>query len=405
MICTLTRLSRIIRVLLAGAVLAAVSVMISAGTLTATGGSTESCGDVPQFLGDAAHSGAVSGPGPIGSISVLWRFPTSSPMPGAPAIVDGVAYFVDGLLGSGGLRAVDTTTGTELWNVAVPGQPFGSTPAVVDGTAFVGDNDGNLTAIDVAGRAVNWTVPLAATVSSSPTVGDGAIFVNAEDVLYAVDPGNGSTLWSFANGGDGGYTIESSPAVLNGIVYATSWSSDADESLWALDAATGEERWSYRPTVPGLATPTVVDGVVYAGGPAGLVALDAKSGEEIWTSPIGDVFSAPAVSDKTVIVHTNRDMVAVDASTGQERWRANTGGSWSTPAVAGDAVYVGSNGMAFQQSVHVVDTATGAQLTLVTDLGSANAAIVVTGGVLYAGTDSGVAAIGTPGANGCAAAP
>ena len=270
---------------------------------------------------------------------------------------------------------------------------------MVDGTAFIGDVDGNLSAVDLATRTVVWTVTLAESISSSPAVADGTVFVNAEDVLYAIDPADGSTRWSFDNGGDGGYTIESSPAVVDGVVYTTSASSESDDSLWALDAATGAELWSYAPDAPGLNTPAVVNGVVYAGGPGGLVAVDADSGDEVWSSAAGDIFSAPAVGDEVLIAQTNRDMVAVDISTGEPRWRADTGGTWSTPVIADGVVYVGSNGLAFQLSIHLVDVATGEQLGLVADLGSANAPVVITGGVVFAATDSGLVALGAPGAN------
>ena len=393
----------------AGAVLAPSLVAVATGSAAAAvtaHAPAAPCFDVNQFLGTAGHAGAgMPTTGIAGTPAVLWAVPTSGPMTAAPAIVDGVAYFTDGLLGSGGLRAIDVADGAELWNVALPGQPFGSTPAVVGGVAYIGDNEGNLTAIDLATRQVAWTVELAATISSSPAVADGMIVVNADDTVYALDPATGETRWTFANGGDGGYTLETSAALVDGVVFTTSLASDADDSLWALDGATGEELWSYEPDEPGLSSPAYYDGIVYAGGTSGLVAVDAATGDELWTSPIGNVFSAPAVDDELVVVHTNRNLVAVDPATGAELWRADTGGSWSTPTVVDGVVYVGSNGMAFQQSVQLLDAATGAQLARIEGYGSANSPVVVTGGAAYAATTDGLVAIGVPGTSTCAAAP
>jgi outer membrane protein assembly factor BamB len=231
-----------VRSSISAVVLAAAVNFAGAGHTEASTAPLDSCGDVPQFLGDATHTGAVAGVPPSGEISLLWNYQTMSPMNSSPAIVDGVAYIVDGLLGQGGLRAIDLATGEEVWNVAVPGQPSFSAPAVIDGTAYVGDFAGNLIAIDVASRTVSWTVSLGEEITSSPAVASGTYFVNVDDVLYALDLADGSTRWSFAIGGDGGYTVESSPAVADGVVYTTSPSFERLETaLWALDAATGEE--------------------------------------------------------------------------------------------------------------------------------------------------------------------
>lgn len=383
---------------------------MSAVTVLGAGGASASapagdsvCGDVNQFLGDAGHLGTLWGPGPTGTPSVLWSVPTASPMNSSVAVADGVVYVAAGIMGQGGLWAIDAADGAVLWSVELPGQPFSSTPAVVDGIAIVGDLDGNVTAIDVASRATAWTVSLAESISSSPAVADGTVYVNAEDVVYALDPATGETRWSFENGGDGGYTVESSPAVVDGVVYTTSISSDADDSLWALDAATGEELWSYGPDVPGLTSPVVRNDVVYAGGDGGLVAVDALTGDELWASPVGRIMSSPAATDEIVVAQTTGDMVAVDPATGAELWRSRTGGGWATPMAEDDVVYAGSNGVAAFHSIHLVDAATGEQLALVPGFGSVNAPVVITGGVMFAPTSDGVVALGTPGVNACAA--
>jgi len=62
-------------------------------------------------------------------------------------------------------------------------------------------------------------------------------------------------LWSFVTGNP----VVGSPAVANGVVYATS----TDANVYALDAHTGVELWNYTTgdVVPG--SPTVVNGVLY----------------------------------------------------------------------------------------------------------------------------------------------
>lgn len=176
------------------------------------------------------------GPGLTGKPPLLWWLESSSPTLSTLAIVDGVAYLGDGVLGSGVLRAFETATGQELWVAELLGQPFGSSPAVADVMVFIGD------------------------VTSSPAVADGMVYIrNGEDVLFALDEATGEERWRFPTGGTGGYTLDTAPAVVDGVVYMTTIDSDREDSLFAIDAQTGDQLWSFSPGSPGLNTPAVVD--------------------------------------------------------------------------------------------------------------------------------------------------
>jgi glucose dehydrogenase len=56
-----------------------------------------------------------------------------------------------------------------------------SSPAVVDGTLFVGSADTHLYALDAANGAQRWTFETAGPVHSSPAVVDGTVYVGSED--------------------------------------------------------------------------------------------------------------------------------------------------------------------------------------------------------------------------------
>lgn len=125
--------------------------------------------------------------------------------------------------------------------------------------------------------------------------------------------------------------------------------------------------WQYDThTVRGLeATPVVVDGVMYTTGPIGQVyALDAKTGAEIWTY---DPHNNMRVNQRSCCDEVNRGvevwkgkvyvasfdghLIALDAKTGAEIWRADTivdhkRGYTSTgaPEVAGHVVVIGNSG-------------------------------------------------------------
>ena len=136
--------------------------------------------------------------------------------------------------------------------------------------------------------------------------------------------------------------MEASPIVSDGIMYITApWS-----KVWALDAKTGAELWSYDPKVPGAwgryACCDVVNrgvaiwkGAVYVGTLDGrLVKLDAKTGRPIWDINTIDrsraytITGAPRMVDGLVVIgnggaeyDTRGYITAYDADTGRQVWR------------------------------------------------------------------------------------
>jgi eukaryotic-like serine/threonine-protein kinase len=163
--------------------------------------------------------------------------------------------------------------------------------------------------------------------------------------------------------------------VADGLVYI----GGNDGAVHAFETTAGAPRWSSnrfparRPTAEnaydllGLgptSSLTVADGVVYAAGRDGqLHALDAPTGVEKWTAPIGTTNqfgSAPAVMNGLVYVQTDA-LHALDAATGAERWVTATGNGLSIyafvpPVVSGGTVYVAGG----DARLHEIDAATGA---------------------------------------------
>src|SRR5205085_1260828 len=86
---------------------------------------------------------------------------------------------------------------------------------------------GNVDTLDVM-----WSHKTGYTVYTSPAAANGIVYAGSGDgSLYAFDASTGSLDWSAATGG----TIGSSPAVSGGIVYVGS----EDWKVYAFDAATG----------------------------------------------------------------------------------------------------------------------------------------------------------------------
>jgi outer membrane protein assembly factor BamB len=89
--------------------------------------------------------------------------------------------------------------------------------------------------------------------------------------VYALNAATGAQLWSFTTGG----FVNSSPAVANGVLYAGS----NDSNLYAVNAATGAQLWRFTTGNAVEASPVVANGVVYAGSDDGnLYAFDLAGG-------------------------------------------------------------------------------------------------------------------------------
>ncbi len=146
--------------------------------------------------------------------------------------------------------------------------------------------------------------------------------------------------WVFATGVNSGH--EAAPLVNNGVMFVATPGSQ----VLAIDAATGNLLWRYRRQLPaGAILPHQTsrgvalygDKVFFAAGDATLVAIDAKTGKEVWTKSVADnqtgyyMTLAPLVAGGTVMVGASggelgiRGFVAAfQADTGEELWRTYT---------------------------------------------------------------------------------
>jgi alcohol dehydrogenase (cytochrome c) len=134
-------------------------------------------------------------------------------------------------------------------------------------------------------------------------------------------------------------THQAAPIVNNGVMFVTT----PNNQIIAFEASTGDVLWKYRrPRPAGANVPHNTnrgvalygDRVYYAAGEAVLVALDAKTGREIWTAKLAEIGTgyyanlAPLVAGGKVMVGTSggdfgiRGFVAAfDLNTGKELWR------------------------------------------------------------------------------------
>ena len=249
------------------------------------------------------------------------------------------------------------------WTYRTPGTILTSSPAISEGIVYVGtrDEDGTnanaIHAVDLQNGKQLWRVKADAQVQSSPAVADGLVYASTiRGTLYAMDAKTGDIVWEKTVGKDEVQRawMYYSPTVANGVVYQA-YSTGKGGVMMALDARTGKELWN-APLAGGWiveSTPVVQDGKVYVGADGGwLIALDASSGKEIWRKkPAGGwMHSMPSIADGRLYMgYQGGLLVSLDAATGKELWRYKSpdasyihgGATGSSPAVHDGVVYMG----------------------------------------------------------------
>ena len=223
-------------------------------------------------------------------------------------------------------------------------------------------------------------------------------------------PLEGKIAWSSATMGwelyqplenmDGQAVFPSTPAVVGGRIYLC-----AGPYLFVFDAA-GQPVYHVKLSACTLASPTVVDGLVYVSTDDGRMhAVEAKDGKERWTAVIGanpfmkqvdnwDVYhsSATVVDGVLYVGSADGRIYALSAANGKELWHFQTGHVVrATPAVVAGRVYCGS----FDGKVYALDAATGSKLwevdtaTKGTPWHAVQGSCAVVDGTVYVGSRSG----------------
>lgn len=207
-----------------------------------------------------------------------------------------------------------------------------ATPTVVDGSVYVGDWSGRVYALRARDGTPRWTFQakpqrlvysgqIVASAAVADIRGTRTVFVPSGNTMYALRASDGKEQWRHALGRKGDRNdpteIESSPVVVNGMVIF-GW--DVHNSgkgypagVVALDARTGRQRWK-------LVTAPSAD--VAAGSAS---ATGAGCGD-VWGSPSVDrardlvIFGTGNCTDPERWGRFSDALVAADLDTGAVRW-------------------------------------------------------------------------------------
>ncbi|WP_280586475.1 PQQ-binding-like beta-propeller repeat protein [Halorubrum sp. Boch-26] len=277
------------------------------------------------------------------------------------------------------------TDGTTNWSTSISDDDRGShgTPAVADGTAYVGTYDGVVSAVSVADGEIEWQTEVGDAAAASPTYHEGRLYVAVEyatpsgtvvvmdaesgDVewrddrptdhphstvavdlerdrflfgsndghVYAWSVSDRERAWTYDTGGD----VKAPIAVSRGIAVVPSWA----ETVTAVDVADGTGLWEFETDGDVMCAPAVHDGAAYVGSHDGNVyALDLGTGEELWSTPTNGwvTGSVTATNEHVLAGSYDAHLYALDREDGSVTWSIEGRGDvTSAPLVTDDAIY------------------------------------------------------------------
>ena len=241
-----------------------------------------------------------------------------------------------------------------------------------------------------------WRYSTGDHVVQETTVADGVVYVktylnlqdSSQGQVYALDAETGELLWSFEP-----ETYLNPPQVADGVVSVMSASRDpSGVNVWRmylLDAFTGEILSDELTGILGS------DGRVYVSDPSSVSAVNALSGERLWTTEIPESdhprLFPPAVAGSNVYVSNDLQVYALDANTGQMLWGFQGHVVDAAPTVLNGVVYLVALSDDGDDTTYALDESTGAQIWARRGVSSLPSPVVVDGvwymlrhGVLHA---------------------
>lgn len=334
----------------------------------------------PQFQVDAQNTGHhPSTTGPKRDIQAKWQFEVGAAVKTAPVVQDGTVY-----VNADRLYALDVSDGSVEWTFRPSGG--GSSPAVANGTVYVGGSGKHVYAVNASDGTEKWRKPLGGSFTAPTIKGKkGFIVLEAggnysEGHLAAFELETGSILWTVSERG-----LIDTPVVGNGNVYV-----QRDSKVFAYSTGDGSLNWGNQHTNGPILFPLTLVGDRLFGHSAGrkVVVFDASSGKLTKPDQLNlgrnkRILTSPAATSSALYVGTDdNNMYSLSPSEGVQ-WSFETGGAiGSDPALADGGLYFGSD----DGYVYAVDAASGEQLWRFTTGDSVRSPPAVVNGAVYVGS-------------------
>jgi len=208
-----------------------------------------------------------------------------------------------------GVFAVDARNGEIRWHL--PSSHTLYSPTVIGDTAFVGGEDGTLSAVDLTNGDVRWRRKLAGWVFSPAVVGNQLVTGGGAGMLWGVSSQDGKPQWQLEAGAE---LVFRPIAGGEGPVYI----STLQGKVLAVSPDNGRIRWQTTLTTPG--TTTVYEDRLVLGQFSGLVtAYNRFTGEKIWEHQLNGPTTIPVriLDGKVVAITEDGNSVLLNPEDGK----------------------------------------------------------------------------------------
>lgn len=250
-----------------------------------------------------------------------------------PIVAGGFVYTLD----SQSRVSATSIAGAPAWaRSLVPptdraGDASGGGIAFGGGRLFVTTGFGEVHALDPRTGAEIWKQALDAPATASPTVqGDLLYVVSRDNVAWAIDTGSGRVRWRLPGTPSiSGMVGGAGPAVTDQMAIFPFASGEVIAALrqggvrlWGATVSGGRKGRAYANVTDIVADPVISDGVLYTANQSGRsVAMDATSGERLWTASEGAYGPVWVAGGSVFLVSDEATLVRLDAASGQVIWR------------------------------------------------------------------------------------
>lgn len=344
----------------------------------------------------------------------------SSAITATPVIAQGMIFTLDAAVG---VRAFDVTNGGAIWGVSLAvedtssdwyfvssggdsaDEGFGGGLAYADGRLYVTTGFGEVIALNASDGSRLWSKKTESPFRAAPTARDGRVYVvNRDNRMWALDGATGGEVWNHEVFAEGAAILASTSAAASADLVVIPYTNG---DIFAVRANNGRPVWNDSLTRTGagslssindVAGRPVIDGnLVFAISHAGrFVAVDARSGERVWTRDLAGVQTPWVAGDFVYVVGMDGVLYSFEKRTGRVAWSSYLGRwadeadrdgvvEWSGPLMANGRLLLTST----DGRIAVVSASTGAvEQTLDMGVGSIIAPIAA-GGTLFILDDDG----------------
>ena len=233
------------------------------------------------------------------------------------------AKYSGGYVYNGGILALNAISGIRMWDYPIDGSV--ESPILSNGkVCAVSDNE--VYAVNASDGAVIWGSAVKTNLGHARLV-NGSLYVGSSDGVYCFDTSNGAVNWNFTAND---YTTSSTtyPTYADGIIYVgwngpQSFSPITEHNFYALDAVSGEKIGNYTLGYTIKSSPTVVNSVIYVGassvseespdfsGPGAVIALNSTIAPLPPLTPSVSPSSSPLFPDSTTTLIAGVAIVVV----------------------------------------------------------------------------------------------